>query len=90
MFLANMSHEIRTPLNAIVGMSHLAMDSGLNAKQSEYVRKIDVAARFLRQIIDQILDLSKIEAGKLEIEDVPFVPREMMRSVVNLHAASAA
>jgi PAS domain S-box-containing protein len=71
-FLANMSHEIRTPLNAILGMSHLALQSGLTARQQNYVRKVHVSAESLLGIINDILDFSKIEAGKLDIEHVDF------------------
>jgi signal transduction histidine kinase/DNA-binding response OmpR family regulator len=71
-FLANMSHEIRTPMNAILGMSHLALQSGLNAKQRNYVEKVHRAAESLLGIINDILDFSKIEAGHLDMERVPF------------------
>ena len=66
-FLAAMSHEIRTPMNAIIGMSGLAMKSGLDARQYEYVRKINVSARLLLGIINDILDISKIESGRLQL-----------------------
>jgi len=71
-FLANMSHEIRTPMNAILGMSHLALESGLNTLQFDYVQKVHRAAGSLLGIINDILDLSKIEAGHLAMERVPF------------------
>jgi signal transduction histidine kinase/CheY-like chemotaxis protein/ligand-binding sensor domain-containing protein/HPt (histidine-containing phosphotransfer) domain-containing protein len=71
-FLANMSHEIRTPMNAILGMSYLALQTGLDARQRNYVDKVHGAAESLLGIIDDILDFSKIEAGRLEIEDIPF------------------
>ncbi|MEP7100890.1 MAG: response regulator [Burkholderiales bacterium] len=71
-FLANMSHEIRTPMNAILGMSYLALQSGLDAKQHNYVDKVHRAAESLLGIINDILDFSKIEAGRLEIESIPF------------------
>ncbi len=71
-FLANMSHEIRTPMNAILGMSQLAMHSGLNDAQARYVSHVQRAAESLMAILNDILDLSKIEAGHLEMECVEF------------------
>lgn len=68
-FLANMSHEIRTPLNAILGMSHLIRKSGLAPEQNERFNKLESSATHLLDVINSILDISKIEAGKFELED---------------------
>lgn len=71
-FLANMSHEIRTPMNVIIGMSSLALKSGLSARQHNYVQKVHRSAEGLLGIINDILDFSKIEAGMMSVEHVEF------------------
>jgi CheY-like chemotaxis protein len=71
-FLANMSHEIRTPMNSIVGFSELAMDDEIPPKTRDYLNKIQTNAGWLLQIINDILDVSKIESGKMELEKIPF------------------
>ncbi|MCK6685371.1 MAG: response regulator [Thermoanaerobaculia bacterium] len=89
-FLANMSHEIRTPMNAIIGMAHLAARTDLNAKQRDYVEKIQRSAQHLLGIINDILDFSKIEAGKLDVETIDFEFDKVMENLADLIGDKAA
>lgn len=83
-FLAKMSHEIRTPMNAIIGFSGLALKTDLSLKQRDYLTKIEIAAQSLLNLINDILDLSKIEADKLQMECIEFQIEEVINNTVNI------
>jgi two-component system sensor histidine kinase/response regulator len=89
-FLANMSHEIRTPMNAIIGLASIALKNAREPGQREYLQKIEHASKSLLGILNDILDLSKIEAGKLEIKPVSFNLEEVLDNVVALFAPELA
>ena len=88
-FLANMSHEIRTPMNAIIGLTWLLREDQPSAQQLARLDKIDIAARHLLSIINDILDLSKIEAGRLELEQTDFTLGSVLDNVRSLIGAQA-
>jgi CheY-like chemotaxis protein/HPt (histidine-containing phosphotransfer) domain-containing protein len=89
LFLANMSHEIRTPMNGIISMSYLALNTAMTVQQRDYINKIKYAAKSLLGIINDILDLSKIEADKLEMEKVDFLLDEVLENISSLFVAEA-
>jgi signal transduction histidine kinase/DNA-binding response OmpR family regulator len=82
-FLSNMSHEIRTPINAIVGFTELALKTNLTPKQFNYLNKIKTSSHTLLGLISDVLDLSKIEAGKLELESALFSINDVLQNVIN-------
>lgn len=88
-FLANMSHEIRTPMNGIIGMVEMLAETKLSAEQQEYVDNIKVSNEHLLAIINGILDLSKVESGKMTIDSIPMNISSLCNEVVSLFAVKA-
>ena len=88
-FLANMSHEIRTPINAVVGMAHLALKTRLTDKQRDYLEKISTSGSHLLDLVNDVLDVAKIEAGKLTLSHVPFSLHETIRRIDSIAALRA-
>ena len=83
-FLANMSHEIRTPMNGILGMANILRREGVTSKQAKRLDTIDASAQHLLSVINDILDLSKIEAGKLTLEEVPVIVSSLLANVSSI------
>ena len=89
-FLANMSHEIRTPMNAIMGMNRLALATDLTPRQRGYLEKVEASSRHLLAIVDDVLDVSKIEAGKVVLEQGEVVVRRVLDDVKTLTGGACA
>lgn len=88
-FLANMSHEIRTPMNGLLGMVQLLRYTALNQEQEEYLQNMELCSSTLLSLINDILDLSKIEAGRIELEQITFPVRLLLEEVITIQSANA-
>ena len=88
-FLANMSHEIRTPMNGLLGMVQLLRYTALNKEQEEYLQSMELCSSTLLSLITDILDLSKIEAGRIELEEITFPVRMLLEEIVTMQRVNA-
>jgi signal transduction histidine kinase/ActR/RegA family two-component response regulator len=88
-FLATMSHEIRTPINAILGLAHLLEGTGLEGERRDFVGKIDAAGRSLLSIVNDVLDVSRVEAGRLELDYAPFDLDDILAGLTTIISVAA-